>query len=91
MSLLAAIYLEPGGIIAWLFVGLIAGFLAGKFMRGSGYGIIGDIILGLIGAFSGRNVVRLLRRGPIRPDRQHRHRLYRGLSPHYGCAFYRPQ
>jgi uncharacterized membrane protein YeaQ/YmgE (transglycosylase-associated protein family) len=53
MSLLAAIYLEPGGIIAWLFVGLVAGFLAGKFMRGSGYGIIGDIILGLIGAFLG--------------------------------------
>lgn len=53
MSLFAAVYLEPGGLIAWLIVGLISGFLAGKFMRGSGYGIIGDILLGLVGAFLG--------------------------------------
>jgi uncharacterized membrane protein YeaQ/YmgE (transglycosylase-associated protein family) len=53
MSVFAAVYLEPGGIIAWLVVGLVAGFLAGKVMKGSGYGIIGDIILGLIGAFLG--------------------------------------
>ena len=53
MSVFAAVYLEPGGIIAWLIVGLIAGFLAGKVMKGSGYGIIGDIIVGLIGAFLG--------------------------------------
>lgn len=45
--------LEPGGIIAWLVVGLISGWLAGLFMRGGGYGIIWDIILGLIGAFIG--------------------------------------
>jgi uncharacterized membrane protein YeaQ/YmgE (transglycosylase-associated protein family) len=53
MSIFADIYLEPGGIIAWLIVGLVAGFLAGKFMKGSGYGIIGDIIIGLVGAFIG--------------------------------------
>jgi len=53
MSILAEIYLEPGGIVAWLIVGLIAGFLAEKAMMGSGYGIIGDIILGVIGAFLG--------------------------------------
>jgi uncharacterized membrane protein YeaQ/YmgE (transglycosylase-associated protein family) len=53
MAILADIYLQPGGIIAWLIVGLIAGFLAGKFMKGSGYGIIGDIIIGLIGSFIG--------------------------------------
>ena len=45
--------LDPGGIIAWLVVGLISGWLAGLFMRGGGYGIIWDIILGLIGAFIG--------------------------------------
>jgi len=45
--------MHPGGIIAWLIVGLIAGWLAGKVMRGHGYGIIGDIVLGLIGAFLG--------------------------------------
>jgi uncharacterized membrane protein YeaQ/YmgE (transglycosylase-associated protein family) len=53
LPIFADIYLEPGGIIAWLIVGLIAGFLAGKFMKGSGYGIIGDIIVGLVGAFIG--------------------------------------
>ena len=53
MSIFAAVYLEPGGIIAWLIVGLIAGFLAGKVMKGSGYGIVGDIVVGLIGAFIG--------------------------------------
>jgi uncharacterized membrane protein YeaQ/YmgE (transglycosylase-associated protein family) len=40
-------------IIAWILLGLVAGWLAGQFMRGSGYGIIGDIILGIIGAVVG--------------------------------------
>jgi uncharacterized membrane protein YeaQ/YmgE (transglycosylase-associated protein family) len=53
MSILADVYLEPGGLIAWLIVGLIAGFLAGKVMKGSGYGVVGDVIVGLIGAFLG--------------------------------------
>jgi hypothetical protein len=42
--------LEPGGIIAWLLVGLIAGWLTGKVMRGGGYGAFRDIILGVVGA-----------------------------------------
>jgi uncharacterized membrane protein YeaQ/YmgE (transglycosylase-associated protein family) len=50
---LAAITFEPGGFIAWIFAGLIAGWLAGKMMRGSGYGIFGDIALGLVGALVG--------------------------------------
>jgi uncharacterized membrane protein YeaQ/YmgE (transglycosylase-associated protein family) len=45
--------LDPGGIIAWLVVGLISGWLAGVVMKGGGYGIVWDIILGLIGAFVG--------------------------------------
>ncbi len=40
-------------ILTWLIVGLIAGWLTGKVMRGKGYGIIGDIFLGLIGAVLG--------------------------------------
>jgi uncharacterized membrane protein YeaQ/YmgE (transglycosylase-associated protein family) len=40
-------------IIAWIVLGLIAGWLAGTIMRGSGYGIIGDIVLGIIGAIIG--------------------------------------
>ncbi len=50
---LAAIQLSPGGIIAWIVVGLISGFLAGQFMKGGGYGMIGDIIIGLIGSLVG--------------------------------------
>jgi uncharacterized membrane protein YeaQ/YmgE (transglycosylase-associated protein family) len=45
--------LHPGGIIGWLVVGLIAGWVAGSCMRGGGYGVIGDIVIGLIGAFVG--------------------------------------
>ncbi len=41
------------GIIGWLLIGLIAGWLAGKIARGRGFGCITDIILGLIGSFLG--------------------------------------
>lgn len=40
-------------ILAWIIVGLIAGWLAGQVMKGSGYGVIGDIIIGIIGALIG--------------------------------------
>ena len=40
-------------VVWWLIVGLIAGFLASVVMRGGGYGIVGDIIAGLIGALIG--------------------------------------
>ena len=52
-SMSFAIVLSPGGVIAWLFVGLIAGWLAGLMMKGSGYGVIGDILVGLVGSFLG--------------------------------------
>jgi uncharacterized membrane protein YeaQ/YmgE (transglycosylase-associated protein family) len=45
--------LHPGGLLAWLVVGLLAGWSAGFVMKGAGYGIIGDIIVGLIGAAIG--------------------------------------
>ena len=41
------------GILAWIVVGLIAGWLAGIIMRGSGYGILGNIIVGIVGALLG--------------------------------------
>lgn len=41
------------GIVWWLIVGLIAGALASMVMRGGGYGIVGDIIVGLIGGVIG--------------------------------------
>jgi uncharacterized membrane protein YeaQ/YmgE (transglycosylase-associated protein family) len=41
------------GFIAWIIVGLIAGWLAGQVMKGGGYGTIVDIILGLLGGVVG--------------------------------------
>ena len=41
------------GLLSWLLVGLIAGWLTGLIMKGSGYGIVGDIIIGIIGAVVG--------------------------------------
>ena len=41
------------GILAWIILGLIAGFLAGQVMKGGGYGVIGDIVLGIVGAVVG--------------------------------------
>ncbi len=41
------------GILSWIIVGLIAGWLAGVVMKGGGYGVLGDIILGIIGALVG--------------------------------------
>ncbi|MGZ6214239.1 MAG: GlsB/YeaQ/YmgE family stress response membrane protein [Candidatus Limnocylindria bacterium] len=55
--------LEPGGIIAWLVVGLIAGWLAGLVMKGGGYGVIGDIVVGIVGAFVGGFVFSLITGG----------------------------
>lgn len=40
-------------IIAWIILGLIAGFIASKLYGGSGQGIVIDIVLGIVGAFVG--------------------------------------
>ena len=44
-------YISGQSLIIILFVGLVAGWLAGKVVRGSGFGIIGDIVIGIAGAF----------------------------------------
>jgi uncharacterized membrane protein YeaQ/YmgE (transglycosylase-associated protein family) len=44
-------YLSNESLIVILFVGLVAGWLAGKIVRGTGFGIIGDIVVGVAGAF----------------------------------------
>jgi uncharacterized membrane protein YeaQ/YmgE (transglycosylase-associated protein family) len=41
------------GIVLWIVLGLIAGWLAGLVMKGGGYGLIGDIVLGILGAILG--------------------------------------
>lgn len=53
MATFAEIYLEPDGLLAWLAVGLVAGFLASRVMGRGGYGLVGDIVVGLVGAFVG--------------------------------------
>jgi uncharacterized membrane protein YeaQ/YmgE (transglycosylase-associated protein family) len=42
--------MEP---ITWLVIGLIAGWLAGLVMKGSGYGLVGDMLVGLLGGVVG--------------------------------------
>jgi uncharacterized membrane protein YeaQ/YmgE (transglycosylase-associated protein family) len=41
------------GLLYWVVVGLIAGWLAGVAMKGGGYGILMDIVLGMLGAILG--------------------------------------
>ncbi len=42
--------LDPGNILAWIVAALLAGWLAGLLVRGHGFGCLGDILLGLVGA-----------------------------------------
>ena len=43
----------PQSVIAWIIIGLIAGWLAGTISRGRGFGCLADIVLGLIGSILG--------------------------------------
>ncbi|MGY4627880.1 GlsB/YeaQ/YmgE family stress response membrane protein [Bradyrhizobium sp. USDA 4486] len=43
-------YISNEGLLVILFVGLMAGWLAGKVVRGTGFGIVGDIVVGIAGA-----------------------------------------
>src|SRR5215469_8439334 len=45
-------------ILWWIVVGLIAGWITGKIMKGSGYGAIMDIVIGIIGAIIGGFIMR---------------------------------
>jgi uncharacterized membrane protein YeaQ/YmgE (transglycosylase-associated protein family) len=45
--------MDSHSLIAWLIIGGIAGWLAGTFVRGGGFGLLGDIVVGIIGAFIG--------------------------------------
>lgn len=58
--------LQPGNIVSWLLVGLIAGSLAGYFVRGRGFGCIGNIIVGLLGAVIGGVLASILELGTFR-------------------------
>ena len=43
-------HMSNEGILVILLVGLVAGWLAGKIVRGTGFGILGDILVGILGA-----------------------------------------
>jgi uncharacterized membrane protein YeaQ/YmgE (transglycosylase-associated protein family) len=45
--------LEPGNVLAWIVVGLLAGWIAGTVARGRGFGCLGNIAVGLAGAVIG--------------------------------------
>ena len=45
--------LDTHSLIIWLVVGAVAGWLAGTLIKGGGFGLIGDIVVGIIGAFIG--------------------------------------
>lgn len=47
-------------LLGWLVIGVVAGWLTGKLMRGAGYGILMDLILGLVGAVLGGWIFGLL-------------------------------
>src|SRR5271169_4774351 len=46
-------HLSNESLLVILFVGLVAGWLAGQIVRGAGFGLIGDLVIGIIGAFIG--------------------------------------
>lgn len=41
------------GFLAFLFIGLLAGWLAGKIMHGGGFGLVGNLVVGTVGALVG--------------------------------------
>ena len=47
-------------MIWWILVGLVAGWATGKIMKGSGYGVLMDILVGIVGALIGGFVMRSL-------------------------------
>ena len=44
-------YMSTESVLVILFVGLVAGWLAGKVVRGTGFGLIGNLLIGVAGAF----------------------------------------
>jgi uncharacterized membrane protein YeaQ/YmgE (transglycosylase-associated protein family) len=41
------------GFVWFIIIGIVAGWLAGKIMRGAGFGLLGDLVVGIIGALLG--------------------------------------
>jgi uncharacterized membrane protein YeaQ/YmgE (transglycosylase-associated protein family) len=60
MLALVSVTFDPGSILVWVLIGLVAGFLASKVMTGHGKGIVADVIVGVIGALAGGFIARFL-------------------------------
>lgn len=45
--------MNPRGVIGWLVIGAISGWVAGQIMKGRGFGLLGNIIVGIVGAAVG--------------------------------------
>ncbi len=52
------------GLLSWIVVGAIAGWLSGQVMKGRGFGLLGDIIVGVVGALIGGFLADVLLKGP---------------------------
>ena len=48
------------GLISWIIVGLVAGWLAGLIWKGGGFGLIGNLVVGVVGAILGGWILGLL-------------------------------
>ena len=55
--------LEPGGVVAWIVVGLIAGAIASRVVAGRGLGCLADLAVGVAGAFIGGVILSFFVRG----------------------------
>ena len=64
-ALLATVTFRPEGLIGWIIVGLVAGWLASKVMGEGGFGLLGDLVVGLVGALIGGVIVGLLWTGSV--------------------------
>jgi len=53
MDSLRALFNDTESLLILLLIGLVAGWLAGKIMRGRGFGVLGNLIVGLVGALLG--------------------------------------
>lgn len=60
MIALVSVTLDPGSILIWALIGLVAGFLASKVMTGHGKGVVMDIVVGVVGAIVGGFLARYL-------------------------------
>ena len=50
-------HMSNESLLVILLVGIVAGWLAGKIVRGTGFGIVGDLLVGIVGAFIGNWVL----------------------------------